>query len=478
MIPLVLRDPQSIVAYDGTVAITASAFVQNAISISQRLPEHGYAINLCRDRLTFFYALIAVIARGQCNLLPPNGQNGTVEDLIAQYPDCYLLHDGYPHPIHSAPSIDIRKLRTSESQNASQNASQNTYQGAPQNEIDDAIDPVIPSVPMIHDDHVAAISFTSGSTGQSRPNLKTWSMLIEGAHVNASNMLLDVSPGLNILATVPAQHMYGLELSITLPLVADVHMHSGQPLYPNDILEALERVNAPRALVSTPQHLRALVSSNLAFPKLERIYSATAPLDQALAQQVEACFAGELVEIYGCSEIGSIARRRSAKQQYWTPFSAMTFVTTDESTTVSAAHVPETVELQDHIEQNPDGSFNLKGRFGDLVNIAGKRGSLAQFNQLLMSIPGVVDGIIFQPPDANPDATQDAYKGARLAAIVVSGGATKNSILTALREHVDPVFLPRPILFADALPRTETSKLPRQSVLDFFQQLKNRSTRN
>jgi acyl-coenzyme A synthetase/AMP-(fatty) acid ligase len=36
--------------------------------------------------------------------------------------------------------------------------------------------------------------------------------------------------------------------------------------------------------------------------------------------------------------------------------------------------------------------------------------------------------------------------------------------LAALREHVDPVFLPRPLRLVDALPRNETGKLPRAAL--------------
>jgi 3-hydroxymyristoyl/3-hydroxydecanoyl-(acyl carrier protein) dehydratase len=42
-------------------------------------------------------------------------------------------------------------------------------------------------------------------------------------------------------------------------------------------------------------------------------------------------------------------------------------------------------------------------------------------------------------------------------------------LLTALREHIDPVFLPRPLLFVDALPRNSTGKLPRAALHALFQ---------
>ena len=442
-LPLASRDSASTIACGPAGEISTQHFLARVTAAGAQLPSRGYAVNLCRDRLNFFFALSGVIAAGQCNLLPPNGQAGTIDRLIAQYPDSYILHDGIELSARDVPAVNIGDLHATEAGGT-----------------------IAP--PAIAANQPAAISFTSGSTGQSSPNLKTWSMLLDGANVNAVNMLCGAPAGLHILATVPAQHMYGLELTITLPLVADVCMHSGQPLYPVDVQHALADMRAPRALVSTPQHLRALVASGLDFPATERIYSATAPLDQSLAQQVEHCFNGELVEIFGCSEIGSVARRRTAHDRLWTPFSSMAFRTEDGVTSVSAPHVPAAVELQDTIELHENGCFELKGRFGDLVNIAGKRGSLAQLNQLLLGIPGVVDGVVFDP---RADLSQQD-PNMRLAALVVSDEVDKNTILAALRRHVDPVFLPRPIVFTDALPRNETSKLPRQAVLDTYRKLR------
>ena len=42
-------------------------------------------------------------------------------------------------------------------------------------------------------------------------------------------------------------------------------------------------------------------------------------------------------------------------------------------------------------------------------------------------------------------------------------------LLAALRECIDPVFLPRPLLFVDALPRNRTGKLPREALQALFQ---------
>jgi hypothetical protein len=60
----------------------------------------------------------------------------------------------------------------------------------------------------------------------------------------------------NIVATVPPQHSYGFESSVLLALLGGAAFDSGRPFYPADIVAALERLPRPRALVTTPFHLK------------------------------------------------------------------------------------------------------------------------------------------------------------------------------------------------------------------------------
>jgi acyl-coenzyme A synthetase/AMP-(fatty) acid ligase len=126
-------------------------------------------------------------------------------------------------------------------------------------------------------------------------------------------------------------------------------------------------------------------------------------------------------------------------------------------------HIEALTAMNDMIEPITDECFLLHGRTADLVNIAGKRHSLASLNHLLTSIPGVLDGTFYMPDGTSPSHV------ARLAACVVAPGLDAPQLLAALREHIDPVFLPRPLLFVDALPRNRTGKLPRAALQALFQ---------
>ena len=56
----------------------------------------------------------------------------------------------------------------------------------------------------------------------------------------------------------------------------------------------------------------------------------------------------------------------------------------------------------------------------------------------------------------------------RLCALVVAPGIERRQLLAALRERIDPVFLPRPLILVNALPRNATGKLTRDNLQAFY----------
>jgi acyl-coenzyme A synthetase/AMP-(fatty) acid ligase len=172
--------------------------------------------------------------------------------------------------------------------------------------------------------------------------------------------------------------------------------------------------------------------------------------------EAERRFAAPLHEIYGCTEAGQVATRRPVQSQEWRALPGVTLFA-DERGTWAKGHVGREVLLADVIELRDQKTFVLHGRTADLVNIAGKRTSLAHLNFHLNSIEGVKDGAFVMPEEDDGRVT-------RLMAFVVAPGLTGETILSALRARIDPAFLPRPLCLVEALPRNETGKLPRRAV--------------
>ena len=192
------------------------------------------------------------------------------------------------------------------------------------------------------------------------------------------------------------------------------------------------------------------------------MYKRQAPLSTRLAAEAERRFAAPLREIYGCTEAGQIASRRTTADRSWRLLPDVHLEQDGDQATVFGGHVEGRVVLSDYIEILGDGHFLLHGRHADLVNIAGKRSSLAYLNHQITALPGVADGVFFMPGD------ETAEDIGRLCALVVAPGIERRQLLAALRERIDPVFLPRPLILVNALPRNATGKLTRDSLQAFY----------
>jgi len=413
------------------VAISRRQYLADAAALAERLPPCGAMLNLSADRYRFAVGLGAALLRGHACLLPPNHTPHTVERLRSRFAGAYALveaegeGDGLPSIVHG-PS---------------------------------AVAGTIPLPnPRLDADRVAAYVLTSGSTGEPVPHAKPWGLLAAGARAEAARLAeatgRESLAGFTLVATVPPQHMFGFESSVLLALHGGAAFDAGRPFYPADVVAALAATPAPRGLVTTPFHLKALLESGLAMPKVELILCATAPLSPQLAARSEAAFAAPLVEIYGCTEAGQVATRRTTSGAEWHTFAGLTLSGNDDHARVSGGHVPEPTPLADVLEVLAPDRFRLLGRSDDLVNIAGKRSSLSHLNFHLNAIEGVVDGAFWSPPDA-----ADAAGITRLVAFVVAPALGREQILAALRSRIDAAFLPRRIVRVEALPREPTGKL-------------------
>ena len=288
------------------------------------------------------------------------------------------------------------------------------------------------------------------------PYGKPWSRLVVGAQALAKRLARAMGreslAGVSLVATIPPQHMFGFEASVLLALHGGAAFDTARPFYPADIAAALERAPAPRLLVTTPFHLKTLLESGIALPRADLVLSATAPLSPQLAARAEAAFGGPLIEIYGCTEAGQVAWRRTTGGPEWQAFEDLALRGDGDAVIVSGGHVPQATLLADVLEMIDPGRFRLLGRSNDLVNIAGKRSSIAHLNFHLNAIEGVVDGSFWMPAETAGSVT-------RLIAFVVAPDVAPERIRAALRQRIDPVFLPRRIVAIDALPRDATGKL-------------------
>ncbi len=424
--------------------VSAGLFVAEALAFAERLPASGRPINLCHDRYHFALGLAAALLRGQTSLMPPNALPETLRQVPAAGAAPYVLADDAALDTGALPRIAVRRPAD-----------------------------VVPlteqrELPLIASDLEAVCLLTSGSTGAPQPHAKRWGPLVANIAAEAGRLADMIGrptlAGLTLVATVPAQHSYGLESSVLLALLGGAAFDAGRPFYPADIAAALARVPRPRALVTTPFHLKTLLRAGLALAPAELLLSATAPLSPQLAAEAEAAFGGPLIEIYGCTEAGQVASRRTTAGDTWTTLGGLRLareqIADAERFVVAGGHVESPTPLADVLELLDARRFRLLGRANDLIHVAGKRSSLAHLNFHLNRIAGVDDGAFWLP-----DAV--AEEVVRPVAFVVAPALPERQIVAALRRHLEPAFVPRRVVKVEALPREATGKLTAAALRRF-----------
>jgi acyl-coenzyme A synthetase/AMP-(fatty) acid ligase len=418
------------IAFRNGEYIYRDLFFRHVCAIAMKLPEYRYAINICEDRYMFLVSFVACMMRKQTSLLPTNRSRNEIKQLGTDYPDSYVIVDNNINIDNS--NIFVARLADN----------------IPVEWVDNEI----------NNDLIAAIIFTSGSTGMPKPNPKRWKHLVTSAKKVKQQLKFDTVESGAIVATVPPQHMFGFEMSIIYPLVNGACVHCGKPFFPHDIRNALGEINGSRILVTTPLHLRACCESQLNWPALESVVSATAPLTGEVASSAEEQLQVQVQEIYGCSEVGAIATRRSTQESTWNLLDGYRLSRQLNRYWLQVPGLGENIELPDRFCLESETKFTLVGRDSDLVNIGGKRSSLADLTIKLKSLDGVKDGIFFVPGT-------EKGKRVRLAALVIAPGINEKDIIGQLADIIDQVFLPRPLLNVDRLPYNEMGKLPRKALL-------------
>jgi acyl-coenzyme A synthetase/AMP-(fatty) acid ligase len=422
-----------IVAYRNQRPVSQAEFLRDVLTLAERLPQTGHVFNLCKDRYWFSVGLFAAISRGVVSLLQNSTAPENMAALFVDFPDAICLGELATPIMAKMPYVVVPHA---------------TLPG-PVMQLD------MPQIPLTQ--QIVRI-FTSGSTGKPQAHSMTFSRMYKCAIAEAERMWEVVGGPCSVLGTVPPQHMFGLEATVLLPIFGGGRFSARQPFFPADVASALAELPEPRLLVSTPYHLRKLLDAQITLPRVSAVLSATAPLSLELAGEIEAQLNAPIVEIYGSTETGALATRRPTQGAEWKTYSGIALRKDEDQTRAHAEHFDAPQTLNDAVELLGPNRFRLLGRNSDMINIVGKRNSLAYLNQLLLSLPGVEDGVFCMHESGPADEP-------RLIAFVVAPSLTGAAIQASLRQHVDPVFVPRPLVFLDTLQRDANGKLS-ASTLD------------
>lgn len=417
-------DKNAIAIYHGR-KIFKEEFLSHVELTKNHLLLRKYAINLCENRYHFLVAFAACISLGQISLFPSSKAKKEIERLSESYFNSYLVND--------EDVVDLYQQNNKNEFKKTKNFDINAQQ-------------------------TVAILFTSGTTGKAKENPKTWGQLNESSIRVGRRLWPKGVHGKCMIATVPPQHMFGFETSIIYPLTLGVMMHDGYPFYPLDIQQIALKTPEPKILITTPLHLKACIGLRENWHNIDSVISATSLLSNDIANEVAKILNTHVFEIYGCSESGAIATRRTNKDDRWELLEDYDIKAKGNDVLLKAVGYKNLINISDQIKMINNRFFYLLGRSSDLVKIGGKRESLSGLSHKLKKIDGVDDGIFFIPKE-------NTGQRVRLAALAVSSTLTRNQIIHLLSQTIDSVFLPRPLRVVTNLPYNELGKLPLNNLI-------------
>ena len=174
--------------------------------------------------------------------------------------------------------------------------------------------------PGAHGARVAAMIFTSGTTGQPKGVMVSHAGLLSFARISAQSRQL--GPQDRSYAYVPMTHIFGLATVLMASLYAGAALVMRSKFDPADLFDALAH-HGVTTLQGPPAMFTRLLAwaqgrglSAADWPALRYLYTGAAPLDLALKRAVEAHFGLPLHHGYGLSEYaGSLSVSRMGQRR-------------------------------------------------------------------------------------------------------------------------------------------------------------------
>ncbi|BAY08468.1 AMP-binding protein [Calothrix sp. NIES-2098] len=123
----------------------------------------------------------------------------------------------------------------------------------------------------------------------------------------------------------------------------------------------------------------------------------------------------------------------------------------------------------DRIERLANGYYRAQGRVDDTMNLGGIKVSSVEIEQIVNSVEGICEAvaIAFSPPEGGP--SQLAIYAVVENHLQQNKELLKNSLQTAIRQQLNPLFKIQDIVIVDTLPRTASNKVMRRVLREHYQ---------
>jgi len=332
--------------------------VRDIDHLATTLPTGQRVAIYCQSARRFLVALAAVWRSGGTAILPATDKPGYLDEINQQF-DLYLDDD----------AIDARLVSPTDVS---------------------AFDMRLPTSTAC-----AAIFFTSGSSGQPKPVIKSLAQIEDEIQTQIPLWHPIMPQGARMIGLVSHQHIYGLIFRIIWPVITKQTFSADPTPFWDMILADM----APGdVLITSPAQLKNLHPDLETAPRLSLVLSSGGPLDLATAQEATRVLGVCPTEIYGSTETGGIAwRQQTGPLSAWTPLPGLQTSLNDAGCLrVCARHIAgdDWYQTEDRATIDSDtGCFTLHGRADRVVKVEGKRISLGAVEQHLRQSDLVQDAV-------------------------------------------------------------------------------------
>jgi len=330
-----------------------------------------------------------------------------------------------------------------------------------------------------HNDRLDGIGFgrfTSGTTGLPRCLGFTQTAMVnagrgwrEGARLTADDVVL-------CLATLNNGLAFNTSLLSVFTAGATLVLHTGRPI-PSSVARSI-RAARPSVLVAFPFAFDALVAGGYELGAVRLAVSSAAPLSGQTAQDWHKLTGARICDYYGLAEVGPVTFNDGAvagsvgvplpgveiatepvgdggpdgagRVVVQTRSMALRYLDQAEPALAASLTAEGFLRTKDLGEVDADGRLWLRGRLGQVVNVAGRKIDPTEVADVIRRLPGVADVVVRGEPSA---------EGELLAAYVEGGTVDRRLVVEHCRAHLSVYKLPQRITILPAFPRTSTGKI-------------------
>ena len=312
-------------------------------------------------------------------------------------------------------------------------------------------------------DDPMTILLTSGSTGVPKESLKTFGNVLDELRLLGD--LHRAQPSDVYWCAVPWVHIYGFLNGFLLPLSAGASIAAPGLFLPAEADRFLRRCTV---LLAVPVQLKAIVeTADFSGIALRMVFSSGAHLSRNLSRRFLERAGTAVTEIYGSTETGGFAWRRSPDDEGWTTLPGMSWKIGEDGELLIRSPLVTAAALEgagaqdgwypsgDCVQPLGGGTFRLTGRKGGIIKIGGKRVSVREIEEGIFSTGLVDDAVVvsYYSEEAGCDKVG--------AAVVLKTGvaATRTELRRRCCEHLAPAKVPDRIVLVERIPRSQTGKV-------------------